>query len=83
MLTQAMRNGDFSAVRLHQLYDAQNGFTPFVGNKGRSRSAIPWRNFFLPTLPLYPLPNADLPTDGIINNDLHGSAAHLSREQSG
>ena len=69
VLTQAMRNGDFSAIP-NQLYDAQNGFTPFAGNKG-----IPINNpvakFLFANPALYPLPNATA-TDGIINNDLQG-----------
>ncbi len=69
VLTQAMRNGDFSAVP-YQLYDAQNGFTPFVGNKGIPISN-PVAKFLFANPALYPLPNAT-PTDGIINNDLQG-----------
>ena len=69
VLTQAMRNGDFSAIP-DSLYDAQNGFKPFVGNKG-----IPINNpvakYLFANPALYPLPNAT-PTDGIINNDLQG-----------
>ena len=73
VFTQAMRNGDFSALLANgnkQLYDPENNFAEFAGNLN-----VPIRNpvaNFLFTHPaLYPLPNAT-PSDGIINNDLQG-----------
>jgi len=73
VFTQAMRNGDFSALLLNgnkQLYDPENNFAPYVGNLG-----IPILNpvakYLFAHPNLYPLPNTT-PSDGIINNDLTG-----------
>jgi Carboxypeptidase regulatory-like domain/TonB-dependent Receptor Plug Domain len=75
VLTQAMRNGDFSALMPNsptgiQLYDPLNNFAPYVGNKG-----IPINNpvaaYLFAHPNLYPLPNAT-PSDGIAANDLRG-----------
>jgi hypothetical protein len=69
VLTAAMRNGDFSAVPT-QLYDTQNNFAPYVGNKN-----IPINNpvarFLFAHPELYPLPN-HTPTDSIAQNDFIG-----------
>jgi hypothetical protein len=75
VFTQAMRNGDFSALlngsNPIQLYDPLNNFAPYVGNKG-----VPINNpvaaYLFAHPELYPLPNAT-PTDGIVNNDYQGS----------
>ena len=69
VLTQAMRNGDFSVIP-GQLYDSENGFAPFVGNKGIP-IVNPVAKYFFANPGLYPLPNAT-PSDGIINNNLQG-----------
>ncbi|WP_353067450.1 TonB-dependent receptor [Tunturibacter psychrotolerans] len=74
VFTQAMRNGDFSALLTGsnpiQLYDPLNGFAPYVGNKG-----VPINNpvaqYLFAHPELYPLPNAT-PSDGIANNDFQG-----------
>ncbi|NYF52440.1 TonB-dependent receptor [Tunturiibacter gelidoferens] len=74
VFTQAMRNGDFSALlngsNPIQLYDPLNGFAPYAGNKG-----VPINNpvakYLFAHPELYPLPNAT-PTDGIAANDLQG-----------
>ena len=74
VLTQAMRNGDFSVLLNQaspiQLYDSENNFAPYAGNKG-----IPVLNpvatFLFANPALYPLPNAT-PTDGIAANNLQG-----------
>jgi hypothetical protein len=74
VFTQAMRNGDFSALLSGsnpiQLYDPQNGFAPYAGNKG-----VPINNpvakYLFAHPELYPLPNAT-PKDGIVANDLQG-----------
>jgi hypothetical protein len=74
VFTQAMRNGDFSALLTGsnpiQLYDPLNGFAPYVGNKG-----VPINNpvaaYLFAHPNLYPLPNAT-PSDGIAANDLQG-----------
>ena len=74
VLTQAMRNGDFSTLlnqtKPIQLYDSENGFTPFVGDKGIP-IVNPVAKFLLANPSLYPLPNA-VPTDGIAANDYQG-----------
>jgi hypothetical protein len=74
VFTKAMRNGDFSALLAGsnpvQLYDPENGFAPYVGDKG-----VPIVNsvakFLFANPNFYPLPNAT-PTDGIVNNDYQG-----------
>jgi TonB-dependent Receptor Plug Domain/TonB dependent receptor len=74
VFTQAMRNGDFSALLSSknpvQLYDPLHGFAPYVGNKG-----VPINNpvaaYLFAHPELYPLPNAT-PADGIVANDLQG-----------
>jgi hypothetical protein len=74
VFTQAMRNGDFSALLAGsnpiQLYDPLNNFAPYVGNLN-----VPINNpvakFLFGNASLYPLPNAT-PSDGIVNNDLQG-----------
>ncbi len=75
VFTQAMRNGDFSALLAGphpiQLYDPLNNFAPYPGDMG-----IPINNpvakFLFANPKLYPLPNAT-PSDGIAANDLQGS----------
>ncbi len=75
VLTQAMRNGDFSALygaaNPIQLYDSQNNFAPYVGNVGVP-IVNPVAKFLFANPALYPLPNAT-PSDGIISNNLRGS----------
>jgi Carboxypeptidase regulatory-like domain/TonB-dependent Receptor Plug Domain/TonB dependent receptor len=75
VFTQAMRGGDFSALLSGsnpiQLFDSQNGFAPYVGNKG-----VPINNpvakYLFAHPEVYPLPNAT-PSDGIAANDLQGA----------
>ncbi len=83
--TQAMRNGDFSALLATktptQLYDTQNGFAPYAGDKG-----IPILNpvaqFLFANPNLYPLPNAT-PVDGLTKNDLQGPARSFRANNQG
>jgi Carboxypeptidase regulatory-like domain/TonB-dependent Receptor Plug Domain len=74
VFTQAMRNGDFSALLTGsnpiQLYDPLNGFAPYVGNKGIP-IVNPVAKYLFAHPELYPLPNAN-PADGIVSNDLQG-----------
>jgi hypothetical protein len=74
VFTQAMRNGDFSALLAGsnpiQLYDSQNGFAPYAGDTGVP-IVNPVAKFLFANPKLYPLPNAT-PSDGIANNDLQG-----------
>ena len=74
VFTQAMRNGDFSALLTGsnpiQLYDPLNGFAPYPNNQGVP-IVNPVAKFLFANPKLYPLPNAT-PTDGIVNNNLQG-----------
>jgi Carboxypeptidase regulatory-like domain/TonB-dependent Receptor Plug Domain len=75
VFTEAMRNGDFSALLTGsnpiQLYDAENGFTPFPNNQGVP-IVNPVAKFLFANPTLYPLPNAT-PTDGIAASNFQGS----------
>jgi hypothetical protein len=74
VFTQAMRNGDFSALLAGsnpiQLYDPLNGFAPYAGNTGVP-IVNPVAKFLFANPTLYPLPNAT-PSDGIVANNLQG-----------
>lgn len=74
VFTQAMRNGDFSALLTAatptQLYDPENGFAPYPGDVGIP-VVNPVATFLFAHPELYPLPNAT-PSDGIAANDLQG-----------
>ena len=71
VLTQAMRNGDFSSLLPTgiQLYDTQNNFAPYANNQ------IPVVNPVIQYLTAnpqyYPLPNA-APTDSLLQNNFQG-----------
>jgi hypothetical protein len=75
VFTQAMRNGDFSALLTGsnpvQLYDPLNGFAPYVGNKGVP-IVNPVAKYLFAHPELYPLPNATPPLGSIISNNLQG-----------
>lgn len=80
VLTAAMRGGDFSALEALtdakgnpapvQLYNTQNGFTPYAGDKG-----IPITNpvvqYLIAHPQFYPLPN-QAPTDQLVQNNFQG-----------
>jgi hypothetical protein len=75
VLTQAMRNGDFSALLAQgsssiQLYDTQNNFTPYAGDKGLP-IVNPVATYLFAHPEFYPLPNA-APTDGLLQNNFQG-----------
>jgi hypothetical protein len=74
VFTQAMRNGDFSALLAGsnpiQLYDPSNNFAPYAGDMGIP-VVNPVAKFLFANQSLYPLPNAT-PSDGIAGNDLQG-----------
>ncbi|HEX4036941.1 MAG TPA: TonB-dependent receptor [Acidobacteriaceae bacterium] len=74
VFTQAMRNGDFSALLTGsnpiQLYDSQNNYAPFTGDMGVP-VVNPVAKFLFANTTVYPLPNAT-PTDGIAANDYQG-----------
>jgi hypothetical protein len=71
VFTQAMRDGDFSALLTGdnpvQLYDSENNFAPYVNNQG-IQVVNPVAKFLFANPTLYPLPNA-APTDGIAKNN--------------
>lgn len=74
VLTQAMRNGDFSALLSPdnggiQLYDTQNNFTPYPNNQ--IPIVNPVAKFLFAHPELYPLPNA-APTSGLISGNYQG-----------
>src|SRR5271156_1920558 len=85
VFTQAMRNGDFSALLSGsnpiQLYNSQNGFKPFVNNMG-----VPIVNSVATYLfahpQYYPLPNAG-PSDGVANNNLQGPTRQVKANNQG
>ena len=85
VLTQAMRNGDFSALLAQsnpiQLYDSQNNFAPFVGNMGVP-VVNPVAKFLLANPDLYPLPNA-APTDGLVANNYQGTSRSYKANNQG
>lgn len=72
VLTQAMRNGDFSALLAQgiQLYDTQNNFVPYIGDKGLP-IVNPVAKYLFAHPNLYPLPNAT-PTDGLVQSNFQG-----------
>jgi hypothetical protein len=72
VLTQAMRNGDFSALLAQgiQLYDTQNNFVPYAGDQGLP-IVNPVAKYLFAHPNLYPLPNAT-PTDGLVQSNFQG-----------
>ena len=85
VFTQAMRNGDFSALLATafplQLYDPQNGFAPYVGDKGVP-ILNPVAKFLFANPNLYPLPNAT-PQDGLTKNDYQGPSRSFRANNQG
>ena len=81
VLTQAMRNGDFSALLTDaatpiQLYDTQNNFTPFANDQGVPVTN-PVATYLFAHPELYPLPNRPAVSissggDGLIQGDYVG-----------
>ena len=85
VFTQAMRNGDFSALLAGsnpvQLYNSQDGFAPFVGNMGVP-VVNPVAAYLFAHPQYYPLPNA-APSDGIANNNLQGPTRQFKANNQG
>jgi len=85
VFSQAMRNGDFSALLTGnnpvQLYDSQNNFAPYVGDKGVP-IVNPVATFLFANPSLYPLPNA-APTDGLVNNNYQGPTRQYKANNQG
>ena len=81
VLTQAMRNGDFSALLTDgaspiQLYDSQNNFVPYANNQGVPITN-PVATYLFAHPELYPLPNRPAESisnggDGLIQGDFVG-----------
>ena len=71
VLSQAMRNGDFSALLPSiQLYDPENNFAPYVNNQVPIVNPVAKYLFAHPNL--YPLPNTAVQSNSILNNNLTG-----------
>jgi hypothetical protein len=85
VLTQAMRNGDFSILLAQptpiQLYDSENNFAPYAGNLNVP-ILNPVAKFLIANPQYYPLPNAT-PTDGIAANNLSGFYRHYQANNQG
>lgn len=85
VFSQAMRNGDFSALLSAsnpiQLYDSENGYTPFVGNKGVP-VINPVAKYLFAHPELYPVPNAT-PSDGIVQNNYQGTSRSYKANNQG
>ncbi|WP_263384037.1 TonB-dependent receptor [Granulicella arctica] len=85
VLTQAMRNGDFSTLLGQgnggiQLYDTQNGFAPYANNKIPVLNPVVKYLFAHPEL--YPLPNA-APSDGLIENNFQSNQRSFTTNNQG
>ena len=85
-----MRNGDFSALLKEdnpaltnstQLYDPENNFAPYVGNKGIP-VINPVAKYLFAHPELYPLPNAT-PNDGIVQNNYQGTSRSYKANNQG
>jgi hypothetical protein len=85
VFTQAMRNGDFSALlgvaNPIQLYDAENNFAPYNNDQGIP-IVNPVAKFLFANPTLYPLPNAT-PTDGIVANNYIGNTRSYKANNQG
>ena len=85
VFTQAMRNGDFSALLSGsnpiQLYDPLNGYAPYVDDKGVP-IVNPVATYLFAHTDIYPLPNA-APSDGIAANDFQGPTRQFKTNNQG
>ena len=85
VFTQAMRNGDFSALLSGsnpiQLYDPLNGYAPYAGDKGVP-IVNPVATYLFAHPNIYPLPNAT-PSDGIAANDFQGPTRQFKANNQG
>jgi hypothetical protein len=91
VLTQAMRNGDFSALLTDaaspiQLYDTQNNFTPYANDQGVP-IVNPVAAYLFAHPEIYPLPNRPAVSiknggDGLIQGDFVGpQSGYVSNNQ--
>lgn len=85
VFTQAMRNGDFSALLENgnhiQLYDPLNNFAPYPDNKGIP-IVNPVAKFLFANPAIYPLPNSP-PTDTLIANNYVGPTRNYTANNQG
>lgn len=85
VFTQAMRNGDFSALLSGdspiQLYDSVNGFTPYANNQGVP-IVNPVAKYLFANTTIYPLPNTTS-TDGIAANNYIGPSRTFKANNQG
>ena len=84
VMTQAMRNGDFSVLLAGaqpvQLYDPENNFAPYENNQGVP-IVSPVAKFLFANPKYYPLPTV-APTDGIAQNNYEGpSRSYKANDQ--
>ncbi len=85
VLTQAMRNGDFSTLLAQgnggiQLYDSQNGYAPYANNQVQVLNPVAKYLFAHPEL--YPLPNAAA-TSGVIGGNFQGAQRNFIQNNQG
>jgi hypothetical protein len=85
VLTQKMRNGDFSELLAGsnpiQLYDPLNNNAPYVNNQGVP-TVNPVATFLIANPKLYPEPNAT-PTDGIAANNYQAPTRNYKANNQG
>lgn len=85
VFSNEMRTGNFSALLAGpnpvQLYDPENGFAPYIGDKGVP-VINPVAKFLFANPSLYPAPNA-APTDGIVNNNFQGPTREYNANNQG
>ncbi|WP_035354948.1 TonB-dependent receptor [Edaphobacter aggregans] len=84
VLPSAMRNGDFSSLLRAtdpiQLYDTQNGFSPY--NNNQIPVVNPVAKYLFAHPEFYPLENAT-PTDGLLQNNFQGPQRKFVRNDQG
>jgi hypothetical protein len=80
VMTADMRGGDFSAAG-RNLYDTQNGFTPYAGNKGLP-ILNPVATYLFAHPEYYPLPNA-APTDNVAANNYQADSRSFNNNNQG
>lgn len=80
VMTAAMRGGDFSAAG-RNLYETQNGFTPYAGNKGLP-IVNPVAAYLFAHPQYYPLPNAT-PTDNVAANNYQADSRSYNNNNQG
>jgi len=80
VMTADMRNGDFSAAG-RDLFNTQNDFTPYDGNKGLP-IVNPVATYLFAHPQYYPLPNAK-PTDNVAQNNYQADSRSYTNNNQG